>query len=68
MLEFVAKILLVALLSFIFLHGVASLLTGRVFCKGRWYEKATQPLAYWTLVGVYACGTPIVGLLALSAS
>lgn len=48
--------------------GVAllGLLRGSVYCKGGPYLRATQPLAFWTSIGVYLMWTALMGYAVFS--
>ena len=61
-----AKLLLVAILSGMFLHAVYAILVGEVFCKGRWYSRESEKKTFWFLVIMYLSTSPVLLYFGLS--
>jgi hypothetical protein len=50
-----------------FAYGLLSIGSGRVHCKGRWYERDGSPLGFWSSIALYVLGPPIIVYLAWTA-
>jgi hypothetical protein len=61
------KIALTLMFSAIFAYGIASMLSGRVYCKGCWYERCSNPLGFWFTIALYVIGPPIILAIAWKA-
>lgn len=67
MLVLVLKAVLTILCGAMFAYGLWSTRSGRVHCKGRWYERTGSPLGFWSSIALYLLGPPIIVYLAWTA-
>jgi cytochrome c oxidase assembly factor CtaG len=58
------KIILTLIFSAMFVYGCICIQRGRVYCKGRWYERDENPIWYWTTIIIYLLGPPVLLVLA----
>jgi hypothetical protein len=63
----VMKAALTILCVGMFAYGLLSIGSGRVHCKGRWYERDGSPLGFWSSIALYVLGPPIIVYLAWTA-
>lgn len=54
------KTVLTLLLLAMFAYGIVGIHSGRVHCKGRWYEREESPLGFWATVALYLAGPPVI--------
>lgn len=54
------KILLTVLLAGMMGYGLFAVRSGRVYCKGRWYERLASPGGFWGTVVLYVAGPPVL--------
>ena len=65
---FPMKVVLTVLLLGMFAYGIVSILSGRVYCKSRWYGRRENPGGYWLTIAIYLIGPPIILALAWHAA
>ncbi|MCU0976564.1 MAG: hypothetical protein MUC71_09695 [Steroidobacteraceae bacterium] len=54
------KIALTVLLVGMFGYAIVALGSGRVYCKGRWYERDATPGGFWATIVLYIAGPPVI--------
>jgi hypothetical protein len=54
------KIALTAMLLWMFVCGLTAIQSGRVYCKGLWYERGKNSFGFWTTIALYIVGPPIL--------
>ena len=68
MLIAILKIVLTVLCLGMFAYALIALQSGRVYCKGLWYERKENSLGFWTTIALYVFGPPIILYFAWTAS
>ncbi len=64
----ILKSVLTLLCLAMFAYGLVGLQSGRVYCKGRWYERAEHSPGFWATIALYCLGPPAILYLAWTAS
>jgi hypothetical protein len=64
----VMKNVLTLLLLAMFAYGIISIQSGRVYCKGCWYERRESPIWFWSTIAIYLVGPPIILFLVWTAT
>ena len=62
------KIVLTVLCLGMFAYALIAMHTGRVYCKGLWYERKENGLGFWTTIALYVFSPPVILYLAWTAS
>jgi|GEM_PF-1468605 len=62
------KIVLTVLCLGMFVYALIAIQSGRVYCKGIWYERKTNSLGFWITIALYLFGPPIILYLLWTAS
>ncbi len=68
MLVILLKIVLTILCLGMISYGLVSTKSGRVYCKGRWYERTENGFGFWSTIALYSFGPPLILYLAWTAS
>ena len=61
------KIVLIAVMVCMFSYGCIAIQSGRVYGKGRWYERSTNGINYWCTIFIYLLSPPLLIYVSLSA-
>ena len=64
----ILKTLLTVLCLGMFVYGLIALRSGRVYCKGLWYERKRNSLGFWITIALYTGAPPIILYFAWTAS
>jgi hypothetical protein len=68
MMELILKILMTIVCLGFFLYGLNAIKSGRVYCKGRWYERSQDGFSFWITIALYVFAMPTIVYLVWSVA